>query len=1368
MKKRVLSMIVCMAIMLGCMDTIVFGYSFSSLNEIEDGVYIIVSAIDENMVLDISGQSKDDGGNVHLWARHSGNSQKFSISKNGDYYSIVNVNSGKALCIKGDSNKSGANVHQWRIHSGDSQKWKFEFKSGGYVKIKSKLGNYLDASDGKSENGTNIQVYKSNDTDAQRWLLLKCPEKNSGKTPAEQAKNDLISLYEYEINDTVRLYLMMNEFMEADKFKFYSSAIKQGISSAVSILLKPFSNGKNGFAVVEELNDDADKKASIIFANTLSQTEAEFFSDFGSTVKYGKNFSNVAKSANTLNEMFNKSKNTAEDKEKVIEEFVAMLQKDFPGLVKEEKAKEVLQKMSNTDFLKFFDKTIDIADFCNNLMMYTSIYSTDIEICKEYMQRCPGTDSFIYIKLKDIVERLEKNYVEFLLDEFLVEEGIKKIDKGLWKIIAANPYGLHAKNVLSLIDTANMVVFDYIVKAPSYSSMNLDLALYNYRNMFDNSFITKERIQNLKSTYSPDSAIEFAKDFLVLVNITNELLENSKSFAKYNKKFGTAFVNLQIAKCETLKEKILSYVEIIEKDKTTEKAETNIIVPGTMTVSASKSNYTTKENVVLNWTSSSNATEYGLTVKRVEDGKTIFNSRLNGSSKNLGCLEAGTYTYVMRGHNANGKGPLTSVKQFTVEASNKNNIPEGNGDGYLYKSLDKDTSKPDFPGKWIRTSASTSGTVIGSIPYGEIAVGTKFSSDGKWVYVNYKNVEGWVMLTSDIFPYQGIYTCPVVTFNANGGSVTTSNKKVFINTPYGTLPTPERNNYIFDGWYTSSNGGTKITSSTNVTLTANQTLYAHWIEEEKDDETAKLTITFDPMGGKVSPASKKGEFNTPYGSLPTPTRNGYVFLGWYTVKGGGGNEVTSTHYVMRNYDHTLYAHWDVSDDQTCIITYNANGGIEPPSPQTVNEGERVTISNEKLSRSGYEFLGWSKNASSNKADYTPGQKVTINEDITLYAVWKAKDESFVLTIGDTKANVFGQIKYNDVAPIIENNRTMLPARFIAENLGADVEWIDKTRCVLITKEDTEIEIFIGNEYAKVNGKKYKLDSPAFIRDNRTYTPVRFICENLGANVEWNDKENSVKITLIKCSVCGSTNHTEHIASDGWEESLPAFVKNNQDDYIIEKRTEYLYETRETTTSDKNKKSGWTLYDTKTSEGSWSKWQEQKVTETSTRIVETREVKATYKTQYNYGAYVTKAGTHKPCLHLTDSSQEVWTGWLDYELPIKYSPDDVKGWYCATCASKVDSSRAGGKIINVKDKGGNKYFWYTYYQNNATDNKNEFYWKNERVVEDTPSHTEYRYKNIENVYYFERWTEGEWTSKKKSENSNCRLVDTRTVYKYESR
>ena len=97
-------------------------------------------------------------------------------------------------------------------------------------------------------------------------------------------------------------------------------------------------------------------------------------------------------------------------------------------------------------------------------------------------------------------------------------------------------------------------------------------------------------------------------------------------------------------------------------------------------------------------------------------------------------------------------------------------------------------------------------------------------------------------------------------------------------------------------------------------------------------------------------------------------------------------------------------------------------------------------------------------------------------------------------------------------------RTMLPARFVAENLGARVLWDEQSQLVTIigknlkTGEDTTILITIGAASARVNNKKIKLDSSAFIENDRTYTPLRFISENLGASVEWNESDKQVLIT----------------------------------------------------------------------------------------------------------------------------------------------------------------------------------------------------------------------------------------------------------------
>ena len=116
-----------------------------------------------------------------------------------------------------------------------------------------------------------------------------------------------------------------------------------------------------------------------------------------------------------------------------------------------------------------------------------------------------------------------------------------------------------------------------------------------------------------------------------------------------------------------------------------------------------------------------------------------------------------------------------------------------------------------------------------------------------------------------------------------------------------TLPTPTRGGYTFDGWHTAAEGGTQITGS-SYTPTGNVTLYAHW--------TAKtFTVTFDGNGGTVSPGTKSVSYASAYGELPTPTRSGYTFLGWYTAS-TGGTQVTSETVANQTVDQTLYAHWE--------------------------------------------------------------------------------------------------------------------------------------------------------------------------------------------------------------------------------------------------------------------------------------------------------------------------------------------------------------------------------------------------------------------------------------------------------------------------
>lgn len=120
-----------------------------------------------------------------------------------------------------------------------------------------------------------------------------------------------------------------------------------------------------------------------------------------------------------------------------------------------------------------------------------------------------------------------------------------------------------------------------------------------------------------------------------------------------------------------------------------------------------------------------------------------------------------------------------------------------------------------------------------------------------------------------------------------------------------------------------------------------------------------------------------------------------------------------------------------------------------------------------------------------------------------------QENTITMTIGSTEAVKFGQTVTNDVAPMIYNGRTMLPARFVAESLGAKVGWDDTQKRVTITKDDIVIVLTVGSDLAYVNNEAKKLDSKVFIQNGRTYTPVRFVAEVLGASVKWEGKTKQV-------------------------------------------------------------------------------------------------------------------------------------------------------------------------------------------------------------------------------------------------------------------
>lgn len=136
-----------------------------------------------------------------------------------------------------------------------------------------------------------------------------------------------------------------------------------------------------------------------------------------------------------------------------------------------------------------------------------------------------------------------------------------------------------------------------------------------------------------------------------------------------------------------------------------------------------------------------------------------------------------------------------------------------------------------------------------------------------------------------------------VTFNSNGGSSVESQTTIK-GYAIGTLPTPKKDDFQFEGWYSDAALTTKVTSST--VISADTTLYAKWISSSEN-----FTVTFDVDGG-TAVAAKTVKAGETIAESPVTTKAGYGFSGWYTDK-TYANAVSFPYSVTENC--TLYAKW---------------------------------------------------------------------------------------------------------------------------------------------------------------------------------------------------------------------------------------------------------------------------------------------------------------------------------------------------------------------------------------------------------------------------------------------------------------------------
>lgn len=223
-----------------------------------------------------------------------------------------------------------------------------------------------------------------------------------------------------------------------------------------------------------------------------------------------------------------------------------------------------------------------------------------------------------------------------------------------------------------------------------------------------------------------------------------------------------------------------------------------------------------------------------------------------------------------------------------------------------------------------------------------------------------------------------------VSYSANGGTGAPASAALDENTPF-TLATarPTRQYHTFQGWNTADDGSGQTYSpgDAHPGLAADLALYAQWTREQ-------YTLRYDANGGAGAPANLVAGAGLAHAlATQAPSRTGHTFTGWNTAADGTGQSYApGDTYTLAADGGTLYAQWEVL---RFSLRYDANGGKGKPASVTrIAYGTQVKLSSTKPTREGYTFRSWNTADDGKGTSYKPGDTLTIESSVRLYAQWK--------------------------------------------------------------------------------------------------------------------------------------------------------------------------------------------------------------------------------------------------------------------------------------------------------------------------------------------------------------------------------------------
>ncbi|MCL1866514.1 MAG: InlB B-repeat-containing protein [Oscillospiraceae bacterium] len=238
-----------------------------------------------------------------------------------------------------------------------------------------------------------------------------------------------------------------------------------------------------------------------------------------------------------------------------------------------------------------------------------------------------------------------------------------------------------------------------------------------------------------------------------------------------------------------------------------------------------------------------------------------------------------------------------------------------------------------------------------------------------------------------------------ITMNFNGGEPILPGVLTTVNKKLTNIPTPTRENYTFDGWWTTPPGGNGVKVMPDTEFTYSSQIYARWTAVELP---TSFTITFVSSSPNMSSITvidtrytdANGRLTEP---LPTPSLPGLRFNGWFISMPGDNIRViwgTGSNATVFTEDTTVEAAW-----LTTTVTFDTDGGVlAPGTPSTavVSTVDGKLASLPTPIRPGYDFVGW-YTTQTGTTEVTTDRVYTANT--TIYARWKsATPNTFTITL----------------------------------------------------------------------------------------------------------------------------------------------------------------------------------------------------------------------------------------------------------------------------------------------------------------------------------------------------------------------------------